>query len=257
MKTQRILNCIPSRKQEDDWLIDAAFDVLGTPKKKKLPLNVDHRISWWKIGNQGNTGSCVGWASADSVIRWHFVVNNRINKNDLLSVRFLWMGAKETDQFTNAPTTFLEAEGTSLKAALDIARNYGNVFDKDLPFVSGALYQGNPQTFFSKAAQYRINSYYNLGTNPERWREWLALNGPILTRLDCDNAWFNIPSNGKLDTYVRPSQPAGHAVALVGYTPEGFIVRNSWGTGWGHNGFAYASNKYAAAAFTEAYGVLV
>jgi hypothetical protein len=29
-----------------------------------------------------------------------------------------------------------------------------------------------------------------------------------------------------------------HAVALIGYTAQGFIVQNSWGPGWGHKGFA-------------------
>ena len=46
-------------------------------------------------------------------------------------------------------------------------------------------------------------------------------------------------------------------MALVGYDQNQFIVRNSWGTSWGNKGFAYASNAYAAAAFTEAYGVSV
>ena len=49
----------------------------------------------------------------------------------------------------------------------------------------------------------------------------------------------------------------GHAIALVGYTPDRFIVRNSWGTGWGDKGFAYASLAYAKDAFTEAYGISV
>ena len=31
---------------------------------------------------------------------------------------------------------------------------------------------------------------------------------------------------------------SGHAVALVGYTKQGFIVQNSWGKGWGAKGFA-------------------
>jgi hypothetical protein len=30
----------------------------------------------------------------------------------------------------------------------------------------------------------------------------------------------------------------GHAVAIVGYTDEGFIIQNSWGEGWGERGFA-------------------
>src|SRR5690606_5413642 len=31
---------------------------------------------------------------------------------------------------------------------------------------------------------------------------------------------------------------SGHAVAIVGYTKDGFIIQNSWGTGWGNGGFA-------------------
>jgi C1A family cysteine protease len=47
-------------------------------------------------------------------------------------------------------------------------------------------------------------------------------------------------------------------VALVGYTVDRFVVRNSWGaTGWGDGGFGYASLAYAREAFTEAYGVAV
>lgn len=34
------------------------------------------------------------------------------------------------------------------------------------------------------------------------------------------------------------SADGGHAVAIVGYTQQGFIVQNSWGSGWGAGGFA-------------------
>jgi hypothetical protein len=37
---------------------------------------------------------------------------------------------------------------------------------------------------------------------------------------------------------LKPEHIGGHAFALVGYTPEGFIVQNSWGPGWGFHGFA-------------------
>ncbi|OAN70668.1 hypothetical protein A8B78_04225 [Jannaschia sp. EhC01] len=35
-----------------------------------------------------------------------------------------------------------------------------------------------------------------------------------------------------------PDNTGGHAFAMVGYTREGFILQNSWGQDWGHNGFA-------------------
>ena len=48
----------------------------------------------------------------------------------------------------------------------------------------------------------------------------------------------------------------GHAVTVVGYTSDRFIIRNSWGTGWGDDGFGYASEAYINAAFfPESYGV--
>ena len=62
-----------------------------------------------------------------------------------------------------------------------------------------------------------------------------------------------------LYTLLRQRTAQGFVVAmglaLVGYTPDRFIVRNSWGTGWGDRGFAYASLPYAQEAFTEAYGI--
>lgn len=251
----RILNCEPSAETENDWRIDnaTAAGILGvTP----IPASKDLREKWWAINDQGSTGSCVGWAATDSVLRWHFVKAGRLSTKTLLSPRFIWMAAKETDEFNTHPTTFIEADGTSLKAALDIARRYGCVEDKVLPFSSGRLYPDEAATFYAVASQLKIASYINLGRNPASWRRWLATKGPILTRLDCDNNWMNATStNGKLDVYDALSMQGGHAVALVGYDQHQFIVRNSWGTPWGDKGFAYASNAYAAAAFSEAYGV--
>ena len=90
------------------------------------------------------------------------------------------------------------------------------------------------------------------------WRKWIALAGPILVRLGVDSTWDNATAtHGNLDVYQPATVRGGHAVALVGYTPDRFIVRNSWSTRWGDKGFGYASNAYASAAFTEAYGVVL
>ena len=128
-----------------------------------------------------------------------------------------------------------------------------------LPFARGKLYPEKAENFYATAAQLKIASYINLGRKLTKWRRWLATKGPILTRLDCDNTWMNAKNTGgRLDVYDAMSMQGGHAVALVGYDPNQFIVRNSWGTTqWGDKGFGYASNAYAAAAFTEAYGVNV
>jgi hypothetical protein len=255
-ESNRVLNCLPSPQQDLDWGLANAFaaDVLGAPAE--LPASVDLRAPWWTIGDQGSTGSCVGWASADSVIRWHLVKVRRLPRSRRLSPRFLWMASKETDEFNQRPTTFIESDGTSLKAALDVARKFGTVEDSVLPFRTGALYAGSTNDFYAIAAQRKIAAYFNLGRDLQAWRTWLATTGPILTRLGVDRTWDEATQNqGQLARYQPNTVRGGHAIALVGYTPTSFIVRNSWGTGWGDGGFAYASLDYAAAAFTESYGV--
>ena len=255
---KRILNVVPSRRTEEDWTFEVAQEAELVEGDAALPASKDLRAIWWKVGDQGATGSCVGWATADSLLRWHFVRAARLKKDELLSPRFVWMASKETDQFVTRPTAFIEAEGTSLKAALDVARKFGVVRDSVLPFSSGALYPGGANSFYAVAARLKVLSYFNLGTNLTNWRTWLATKGPILTRLDVDDTWQEASStSGNLDSYKPETQQGGHAVAVVGYRPGRFIIRNSWGTNWGDKGFAYASLAYAQDAFTEAYGVAV
>ena len=255
---KRILNVEPSPQTDDDWTFETAQDADMVAAAPSIPASKDLRSSWWTVANQGSTGSCVGWATADSVLRWHFVKAGRIAREELLSPRFVWMASKETDPFITRPTAFIETEGTSLKSALDIARKFGVVRDSVLPFRSGRLYAGQANTFYAVAAQLKVLAYFNLGMNQTNWRIWLATKGPILTRLNVDDGWYAATDNaGNLDEYLPDTGRGGHAVAIVGYRPGRFIVRNSWGTGWGDGGFAYASLGYAQEAFTEAYGVEV
>lgn len=259
---KRILNVVPSRDTERDWRLEHADQagLLAAPRRAAVPASKDLRTAWWKVGDQGGSGSCVGWATADAVLRWHFVKAGRLKQTEKLAPRFTWMASKETDQFFSAPTTFIEVAGTSLKAALDVSRKYGAVREQVLPFASGKLFAGEEQAFYARAAQLKISSYYNLSlqrpSDIDEWKRWLATKGPILTRLDVDRTWYEAGDNsGNLDTYRPETARGGHAVALVGYTPDRFIVRNSWGTAWGDKGFGYASLAYAQDAFTEAYGV--
>ena len=165
------------------------------------------------------------------------------------------MAAKETDEFSNRPTTFIEEAGTSLKAALDVARKLGVVTADVLPFDREQVFWAKEASFYARAAQLKIASYINLGRDLSAWRLWIYQNGPILSRLIVDRNFMSAETNGVLTEYDELSARGGHAVALIGYNQDGFIVRNSWSTTWGNQGFAFATNAYAQRAFTEAYGV--
>jgi hypothetical protein len=225
-----------------------------------LPPSVDLRAAWWKVGNQGSTGSCVGWASTDGIARFHFVKANRLGRDEMLSPRFTWMASKETDEFVNRPETMIEGSGTSLKAAVEILRKYGAAPEALLPFkINTLMYAGNDNAFFATAATRKITNYFNLKRDIPRWRAWLATQGPIMVGLRVDDSWMNVSSTGLLDNYQPNTVRGGHAVAAVGYRTDGrIILRNSWDVTWGDRGFGYASETYINAAFfEESYGITV
>ncbi|MDX1909652.1 MAG: S8 family serine peptidase [Bacteroidia bacterium] len=268
----RVLNCVNSASTDQDWDFTTALGGEGelrVSNAASIPPEKDLRdgADWWKINDQGSTGSCVGWAAADSVLRWHLVKMHLIDPNRIPSVRFVWMAAKEMDEFTSRPSTFIESAGTSLKAALDILRKYGCVMSEVLPFGSGTSFTGDEKIFYSEASRLKIGSYYNLTKlspvyGPQArinvFKRWLATRGPVLTRLNVDSSFMSANAdNYRLDEYTNVTY-GGHAVAIVGYTSDNyFIIRNSWGPEWGNQGYAYASAFYTLAAFDEAYGIVL
>ena len=254
----RICNLVPSRDIARDWKFQDALAGGVVCAPAALPQEVDLRKPWWTVNNQLNTGSCVGWATADGVLRYHLVQANRLGKNQLLSPRFVWMASKETDDLISLPETFIEGAGTNLKAAMDIVRKYGVVLDSELPFnINTLMYVGNENAFFASASTRKVANYFNLGRNLTQWKAWLANDGPILAGVFIDATWDNAAStDGNLDTFQKESVRGGHAVCIVGYTADRFIIRNSWGTAWGDEGFGYASEAYINDAFyLESYGV--
>lgn len=258
-----VLNCVESKDTSDDWTFGDAVAAEFLTTKSDPPPSYDLRADWWTIRDQKTSGACVGFAAADGVLRWHYVTEEMIEKDELVSPRFIWMATKETDDFTTFPTSFLDSAGTSTKLALKVARKYGCVLETMLP-MEGKLSGLNPQAFFSISSQYRINAFYNLFTgssDPIRGiKYWIANHGPVLTRLDVDEAFkYAQRTDGNLTKYnaKQGNQNGGHAVCLVGYTPEYFVIRNSWGENWGDEGFAYAHNEYFIDAFHEAYGAVL
>ncbi len=255
---RRICNLRPSKGTETDWSFDDAVAGGMVAARAALPESHDLRETWWKVGDQGFTGSCVGWATADGVGRWLMVTSGRIKRTQRLSPRFVWMASKERDEFRDRPTSFVEEAGTSLKAAMDVARRYGFALERDLPFeVDTAMFTGAENAFYASASRRRV-SYVNLGLDLQRWKRWLAHKGPILAGLWVDDAWMSLGADGLLSEWGGATY-GGHAVCVVGYRKDGrFIVRNSWGTQWGHRGFAYVAPSYLHAGFyPESYGATV
>lgn len=65
--------------------------------------------------------------------------------------------------------------------------------------------------------------------------------GPLSSVIIADNDFMNYGSNVFKCNYTYTDALVNHAILVVGYNVTGnyYIIKNSWGTHWGMNGFAY------------------
>ncbi len=85
---------------------------------------------------------------------------------------------------------------------------------------------------------YKINDYDVFSTNNQTYiKKMLVKNGPLTVGVD--HRWQS-DSNGILHC-TGNFQWFTHGVILVGYNDTGqyWIIKNSWGIGWGYGGYAY------------------
>jgi C1A family cysteine protease len=112
---------------------------------------------------------------------------------------------------------------------------------------------------------YRIDNwnYGSRGSPPDASaiRNAIYTSGPVVAVFDVYTDFFSYHSG--VYSYVSGEYEGGHAILIVGWddAESAFVVKNSWGTGWGESGFfkiAYSeltgTTKFAG--YSYAYGTV-
>ena len=82
--------------------------------------------------------------------------------------------------------------------------------------------------------------------------------GPFFVGVRAKNTELYAYKEGIIDELVSPHLLPDHAVALVGYTKECFLMKNSWGTDWGEKGYGrLARRQNTLSMFSQEAGALV
>lgn len=81
----------------------------------------------------------------------------------------------------------------------------------------------------------KLNYYAMIGSETSL-KHAIILNGPCMAALPVYNS-------SSIEFWNGYKLEGGHAIAIVGYDEEGFIIRNSWGSYYGHDGYSNISYK--------------
>jgi KDEL-tailed cysteine endopeptidase len=193
-----------------------------------LPASVDWRTQGavTPVKNQGQCGSCWSFSTTGALEGLYY-----LNKKKLLSF--------SEQQIVDCDTKDSGCNGGLPYQAMQYTAQAGLEAEDDYPYTA----QDGTCTY-KKLKAYNVNSNYKLVTtrNPTALKTALV-NQPVSIAIEADQNVFQLYSTGVIKKKCGAN--LDHAVLAVGYTTingdEAFIVKNSWGTDWGNQGYVYIS----------------
>jgi C1A family cysteine protease len=193
-----------------------------------LPASVDWRQQGavTPIKNQGQCGSCWAFSTTGALEGWYFINNQQL-------VSF------SEQQLVDCDSSCSGCSGCYPYVAMQYTAQYGLETEAQYP------YEGQTDSCeYSTDQAYITNSDYQQVTSDDPNQLMAALvNQPVSVGVEADQNVWQFYSSGVI------SQGCGdqidHAVLAVGYEVyngvQAFIVKNSWGTSWGVQGYVYLS----------------
>jgi C1A family cysteine protease len=211
--SQYKLNTLKSPEDKRDWKVSAIY-----PVKVVLPEILDYRSLMLPIRDQGTQGACAAMAGA-AMKEWQEMMD--VKMNEYMSPQFIYNSRADLTQ-----------EGMYMRDLMEILKQKGDCVESMFPYGS----EGLPSIReYMNASLYKISNYASVDTIDDL-KISLFLNGPGIITVPVYNfserIWFQYPDEKFL---------GGHAMCIVGYLKDGFIIRNSWGTGWGLDGYSIMS----------------
>lgn len=204
-----------------------------------LPKQIDWTEQVTKVGDQGSEGSCVGFAA--TALK-EFQEWREYGKRYDFSERWIYEWAKEEDEF---PGT--DYEGTTIRGAMKALQKHGICPEELWPYVPGE--KGEPdEEAAGRASIFKIKKYRSL-TIPEKnirlIKRGLHETGPVLAGVAVHSTWFDVGKDGIIKPSFTQNILGYHAILPVAYDDKYLKFKNSWGTGWGAQGYGFLELDFA------------
>ncbi len=211
------------------------------PTPPTLPEHVDLRPTCSPVEDQGSLGSCTGNALVGAL---EFLERKNNTQFIDLSRLFIYYNERVIEGNVSSDS------GAEIRDGIKTLKKQGVCSEKKWPYLISKFSVKPTPACYKEALNHQITSYHRILTLDEM-RTCLAEGFPFVFGFTVYESFETKEVAGTgIVNMPKPEEKTlgGHAVLAVGYDDQErrFIIRNSWGTAWGQNGYFTMPYDYLA-----------
>lgn len=216
-----------------------------------LPKRFDLRASCPPVYNQGQLGSCT--ANAIGAAVEFCLMRQKAAQVFTPSRLFLYYNERVTNNNVMCDS------GAPIRDGIKSIASLGDCPEAAWPYAIDKFAAKPPANCYKAARKYKAVNYSRIQRNLDHLKACLASGYPFVFGITVYSSFEGeaVHKSGHLHMPASTEKPAGHhAVLAVGYddSHQWFVVRNSWGSDWGLEGYftmpyAYLMDEHLSADF--------